>query len=271
MNPILYVSTDIKKAYYDESFLGKIRDRLCINLQGESFIRELNLKIARIKLPPNFNPKAYNTNMNLTRRFAKKKIPMLAPKTYRYFDYNLLNDFQKNLFAYGVVNSIKLLLRVRSKSIKSSCIAVYDAADFINERIIFELAKECRYIILVSKSIDKIMSLQDYVTANYGVAPIVTKDYSYAMSKADFIISSKGINVNNLVWYINNLFVPKDDDNLKVNDISFSVPWEVSSLEFGFELLGAVLSQMQEKDVEASLKYNGIYLDKIKFNDELKV
>lgn len=270
MNPIVYVNTDIKKAYYDESFLGKIKDRLRISFEGESFIEELDLKIACVKLPPNFNPKAYKTNMETTKKYMKKRKTLLAPKTSRYLDFELLNDFQKKLFAYGIVNSIKLILRIKNKSIKSSCIAVYDAAEDINRHIIYELSKECKYCILLSNNISATSRLRDYVTANYGISPIITTDEAYALSKADFVISSKNLEVNNLVWYIDNLFSPEESRSLAVNDISFAVPWKKDNLNFSFELLGAILSQMQEKDIEASLKYNGIYLDKILFNDEVK-
>lgn len=270
MNPIVYVNADIKKAYYDESFLGKIRDRLRINVTGESFIKELNLSIAHVKLPPNFNPKAYRNNMEVTKRFMKKRSAGLAPKTYRYLDYNLLNDFQKKLFAYGIVGSIKLLLRIRNKSLKSSCIVIYDSADDINREVIFELAKHCKYCILLSNNISKISSISDYVIANYGISPIVTSDYNYALKSADFIISSRELEVEKLVWYIDNLFIPQKSRSLAVNDVSFAVPWETYDLEFGSELLGAILNQMQERDIETALKYNDIYLDKIKFNDEAK-
>jgi hypothetical protein len=112
----------------------------------------------------------------------------------------------------------------------------------------------------------KVSNLSDYIIANYGVSPIVTSDYDYAMSKADFIISSKDMALNKPAWYINNSYLPESTLGLAVNDISFSVPWKAYGLEFSFELLGAVLCQMQERDVEKALKYNGIYLDKIKFN-----
>lgn len=267
MIPIIYVSTDLKKAYEDDSFLGKIKDRLRINMEGESFIEEFNLKIARIKLPPNFNQRSYEKNMAVTQRFMKKISPIIAPKTFRYLDYNLLNEFQKRLFAYGIVNSIKLLLRIGQKSIRSSCIVIFDAADDVNYNAICELAKECKYLILLSNNLKKASNFSDYIIASYGVSPIVTSNYEYAMSKADFIISSKNIDINKPVWYINNFYVPQSTLGLAVNDISFAVPWKADGLEFSFELLGAVLCQMQEKDVEASLKYNGIYLDKIKFNE----
>lgn len=270
MNPVLYVSADIRKAYEDDSFIGRIKDRLQIRMAGESFIDELNLTIARVKLPPNFTQRAYETNMAVTQKFMKKRNAAIAPKTARYFDFMFLNDFQKKLFAYGVINSIKLLLRIKQKSIKAACIVLYDAGDDILRYISYELAKECRYCILVSKDLKKASDLSDYIVANYGVSPIVTQDYDYALSKADFIISSRNVEAKNSIWYVNNLFLPGGDTTSAVNDISFAVPWKADGIEFSYEILGAILSQMQEKDIEASLKYNGIYLDKIMFNGEIK-
>ncbi|SKA85826.1 hypothetical protein SAMN05428976_10813 [Clostridium sp. USBA 49] len=270
MNPIVYVNTDIKKAYYDESFLGKVKDRLHTSFEGESFIKELDLKIACVKLPPNFNPKAYRRNIQIAKKYIKKRQPYLALKTYRYLDFQFLNDFQKKLFAYGVVNSIKLILRLKNKSIKSSCIVVYDAAEDINQHIIYELSKECKYCILLSNNITFTSNLREYIIANYGISPIVTNDVEYALKKSDFVISSKNLEIDNLVWYIDNLFLPSTNKDLAINDISFSVPWDIKDINLGFELVGAILSQMNENDIEASLKYNGIYLDKIKFNEEIK-
>ena len=40
------------------------------------------------------------------------------------------------------------------------------------------------------------------------------------------------------------------------------MPWELDDNDMSPELLGAILCQMEEKDVEKSLKYNGIYLIK---------
>lgn len=265
MNPIVYVSTDIKKAYEDDSFIGKLKDRLKISLEGESFIKELDLSIAHIKLPPNFNQKAYAGNIAVTQRIMKKRSAVIAPKTFRFLDFKLLSDFQKKLFAYGLINSIKLLLRVSNKSIKNSCIVIYDAADSINHNVVYELAKECKYCMLVSKDLRASGKLSDYVVANYGISPIVTQDMNYALSKADFIVTSRELETSKPVWYINNFYEP-NSSSLVVNDMSFAVPWDAQDMEFSYELLGAILGQMQEKDVEKALKYNGIYLDKIKFN-----
>ncbi|ERI92484.1 hypothetical protein HMPREF1982_02466 [Clostridiales bacterium oral taxon 876 str. F0540] len=268
MKPVIYVSTDLNKAYYDDSFLGKVKDRLRIRLKGESFIKELGLTVAHVKLPPNFNNKAYLINMEKTKKFMRRQNAQLAPKTARNLDFNILNEFQRQLFAYGVTNSIKLLLRISQKSIKNSCITVYDAADKQLYDIVCELAKECKYLILVSNDIKRISILSDYVLASYGISPIVTADYNYALSRADFIVSSKEIETIVPVWYINNLFIP-NNTSTAINDISFAVPWKVNNLEFSCEVLGAILSQMQERDVSKALRYNGIYLDKVKFNENI--
>lgn len=271
MKPVVYISSDLNKCYEDGSFLGRIKDRVKITLEGESFIEDLNMNISRVKLPPNFNKRAYTKNMEIARKYMKGTEANLAPKTSRIFDYEYLNDFQRRLFAYSVVNSIKLLLRLKKKSIKNSCIVIYDAAENINSNIISELAKESRYCVLLSKNIKKASVLSDYIIANYGVSPIVTNDVKYALESADFIITSESIEVNSKksIWYINNMFRPSFQDNA-VNDVTYSVPWEMNGLEVPAELLGAILSQMDQKDIEASLKYNGVFMDKIKFNNMVK-
>ena len=38
----------------------------------------------------------------------------------------------KRFMAFSVVKSLKLILRIRHKSIRDSCIVIYDAADDIN-------------------------------------------------------------------------------------------------------------------------------------------
>lgn len=271
MKPVVYISSDLNKCYEDGSFLGRIKDRVKITLEGESFIEDLNMSIARVKLPPNFNKRAYVKNMEIARRYMKNPDGNLAPKTSRMLDYEYLNEFQKRLFAYSVVNSVKLILRLKKKSIKNSCIVIYDAAENINCNIISELAKESKYCVLLSNNIKKVSVLSDYVIANYGVSPIVTNDINYALESADFIITSEPIEVSSKtpIWYINNLFHPSFQDNA-VNDVTYSVPWEMKGIEVPIELLGAILSQMDQKDIEASLKYNGIFMDKIKFNNMVK-
>lgn len=271
MNSIIYINCDVKSAYDEYSIRSRIKDRFCVASQGESFIKELGIKIAQVKLPPNFNNLAYMKNIERAKGFIKKGRVQLAPKTFRNLDYKILNDYQKNFFAYSVVKSVQLMLRIKNKSIKNSCIVVYDAEDFINRSIIFELAKVCKYFVLLSKNIKNIGVISDYVISNYGVSPVVSNDFRYALNNADFIITSRKI-INNVtcpVWCLDNTYNPNLSETKFINDVFYNVPWQIENNEMSIELLGAVLNIMGERDVEKSLSSSGIYIDKIKFNDIL--
>lgn len=270
MNPIIYFNSDLKNAYDKKGIFSSIKDRFKIKFESESRIKDLDLNISKIKLPPNFNRDSYFRNLKTARNHIKYSKVELAPKTYRYLDYCFFSEFQKKLFAYSVVNSIKLMLRVSNRSIKNSCIVVYDAIDSVNSNIIKELAKECKYFILLSENISKVRALSDSIIANYGISPVITNDNVYAINKSDFIITSRNIEVpsNKNVWYLNNMYVPEVKNSIMVNDVTYCVPWEIDE-EMTLELLGAILNQMGEKDIEASLKYNGIFLDKIKFKEDV--
>jgi len=182
-----------------------------------------------------------------------------------------MSDYQKSLFAYSVVKSVQLVLRLRKKSIKNSCVAIYDAAEEINGRILYELSKECKYVVLLSRDILKTRCIADYVTANYGVAPVVTNDIGYVLKSADFIIASNslGNEINKPLWCIDNMYIPNSTNSVIINDVSYAVPWDIGNLNMSIELLGSILGIMEEKDIEKSLKYNGIILDKIMFNSIL--
>lgn len=270
MNPIIYVNSDLKNAYDKKSIITNIRDRFRINLERKINIKELDINISRIKLPPNLNKDSYLKNIGVAKRYAKSSKFELAPKTYRYFDYYFYNEFQKRLFAYSVVNSIRLILRVSNKSIRNSCIVIYDAIDNINSYIINELAKECKYFILLSENINKVKLLRDSIISNYGISPVITNDSVYAINKSNFVITSRNIDVpkDKNVWYLNNIYVPEEKNSIIVNDVTYCVPWNTEE-DMTMELLGAILNQMTEKDVETSLKYNGIYIDKIKFKEDI--
>lgn len=273
MKPIVYVNADTKNFYEDNSLIGRIKDRFRISFLGESFIKELNLSIAKIKLPPNFDKKAYSANLSIARSKVKSKDIALAPKTYRELDYDLFNDFQKELMAFGIARSSKLILRNRNKSIRDSCIVIYDAADDINFHVICYMAKEAKYIVLLSKNTTKTNVIGEYIIANYGITPIITYDIEYALRNADFVVTSRGIDLNTraVVWYSNNKYVPIKNTNIIINDVTYDVPWGLRDLDMSPELLGSILCQMEELDVEKSLKYNGIFLDQIKFNDKMLV
>ena len=271
MNSIIYINCDVKSAYEEYNFRSRIKDRFKVASQGESFIQELGIKIAHVKLPPNFSNLAYTKNIERAKSFVKKGKVQLAPKTFRNLDYNILTDYQKKFFAYSVVKSVQLMLRIKNKSIKNSCIVVFDAEDFINRSIIFELAKVCKYFVLLSEKLSNVRVISDYVIANYGVSPVVSNDFKYALNNADFIITSRKIknNVSCPVWCLDNTYKPDAGKAKFINDVFYNVPWQIENKEMSIELLGAVLSIIGESDVDKFLSGGGIYIDKIKFNDIL--
>ena len=81
MKPIVYVNSDVKNSYEDSTLIGRIKDRFRISFLGESFIKELGLNISRVKLPPNFNEKAYWKNLEIVRRKVRNKDIGLDLKT----------------------------------------------------------------------------------------------------------------------------------------------------------------------------------------------
>jgi hypothetical protein len=271
MYPVVYLNCDLEKRYSKYTFFSRIRDNLNTRLIGESFIKELGLNIAQVKLPPNFNKRAYMKNVESSLRFVSGDKAILSPKTLRLYDYKVLNNFQRELIAYGVVKSIQLILRARNKSIKNGCVLFYDPLNDISVKVLHELAKYASYVILLSKDIGKLTKVSDYIVANYGVTPVVTNDTEYAIASADFIITSRDVNTKRKVptWFIDNDFIPCNDNTLGMNDVSFKVPWETELERMPPELLGAILGQMDERDIDKSLRYNGIYLDEIKFNDKI--
>lgn len=271
MIPVVYVRGDFKTAYEDSTFWGTIKDKFRIYHEGDIFIDELKLQITKVILPPNLYEKAYLKNMFAASKRSKSKESILAPKTNRLMDYKLFTDFQRRFFGYSVAKSIELMLRVKKRSIKNSCIVIYDAADMINREVILGIAKRAKYMILVSNHMSVLGKLQDYIMAELGVTPIITPDLSFAVRCADFIVCSQKLTVSceSPVWYIDNDFVPDKISSDYVNDVVYKTPWDAKGINMSPEVLGAILYQMQEKNIEESLKYNGIYLNEIRFNDSI--
>lgn len=271
MYPVIYLNCDLKNRYSKYNFFSRMKDNLSIKLLGESFIKELGVEIAQVRLPPNFNSRAYMKNVESSKKLISGHNAVLSPKTLRLYDYRILNPFQKSLLAYSIVKSVQLILRMQKKSIKNSCILMYATFDDISSAVLNELSKYARYIILASGSTEKLSAKSDYVIANYGITPVVTNDIKYAVNSADFIITNKIIEIGREIpiWYIDNDYVPENQNKFSVNDVSFKVPWDTNFSEMPPELLGGILSQMEEKNVEESLKYNGIFLNKIKFNEKV--
>ena len=270
MKPILCVKSNIDNLYDEFGFLSKITDQLKTKLISNEYIKELDIKVTSVRLPPNFNRKAYQCNIIYAKKICKCKEVLLSPKTLRPLDYNYFNDFQKRFLAFSVIKSIQLMLRKRNKSLKNCCVVIYDAVEMINYNIILELAKQSKYIVFLSPDLTKARKFADYIIANFGVSPIVTNDELYAIKIADFIISSKNyeFSYGKLVWFLDNS-ISSVNNIIAVNDVSYKVPWSTFKIDFSVELLGAVLCQMQESDIEKALKYNGIYLKEIKFNNDV--
>ncbi|HBC97906.1 MAG TPA: hypothetical protein DC034_14080 [Clostridium sp.] len=272
MKSILYAKSDKMMFYNDNSFLGKIKDRFKIRIKKKLFIKELGIKIEVVKFPLNINADSYRNNILRAQKISKIEDIQLAPKIYRYLDYNLYNRFQRELMAFSIVMSSKIILRNRKKSIRHSCMVVYDASEPILFDTICFLAKEAKFIVLLSKNIVKINKIRQYITANYGVTPIVTSNLDFSFGNADFIITSEKINVGNkaYIWYLDNSYRPCLKSDIMVNDIEYKIPWDFEYDNMPFELLGSILCQLGEKNVEKALCSNGIFLNKIKFDrDEL--
>lgn len=269
MIPVVYVTRSIENAYEDGTFWGTLKDRIKISKTGDVYINELKLNIRRITMPPNFNKGAYFKNMSIANRSIRSKSAILAPKVNRILDYGLFTNFQKMLFGFSVAKSIELMLRISKKSIKSSCIVIYDAAEAINRATVFEISKLAKYIVLVSKDIQALKNLQNYIISEFGVTPVITSDINFAMKCADFVICSERYDVpcEVPVWYIDNNYIPEERYSCYANDVVYKTPWDTNEISMSTEVLGAILYQMHERDIEKALKNNGIYLNQIKFND----
>ncbi|MFD3155562.1 hypothetical protein ACFIJ5_01610 [Haloimpatiens sp. FM7330] len=267
MNNIINLSSD-NVIYKDSSLFGRIKDRLKVKYEGEYFIKDINISIKKVRIPANVDIKSYYRNVNIAKRFGNSSEVEMSPNIWSIIDYDIFNEYQKKLFAYSIVRSIKLSLRVRNKNINNSCILIYDAKDKINRYIIYELAKVARYIILLSDNLKLLKNIREYVMANYGVTPIITRDNVYALKEAEFIITSKNIEpkYKSSIWYLNNKFIPKNTQNLQINNVIYKTPWEIEGVEKNIQLIGAILSQIgHNKRVEEDLKCNGIYIEKFNF------
>jgi hypothetical protein len=272
MYPVAHITCDITRSYDSNHWLTKIKERFSTGLVGESYIKDLNLKVSKVSLPANYNHKSYINNMHWAAKKVSKSNVYVAPETWRLYDYNIYNSFQKKIFAHSVITSAKLLLRVSNKSIKSSCIAIYDACDEVNKAIIEEAAKNCRYIILISRSVDKLNKLCNYIIGEYGISPVITNDIDYAFQAANFIITSRNVILKRDVftWYVDNSFQVDTSENKALNNVTYSVPWQGDYSEMSPQLLGAILCQMDNRgNIEDMFKQNDIYLDNILYNEKV--
>lgn len=269
MKDILYVTSQLSEWYEKDGILNRVKDNFNIKLKWRREIKELGITLINSEIPPNLNKKAYDININKAKGKFRAKDMLLSPSVYRPYDYYFYNSFQKRLFSYSVVRSLELLLKSKGQNSKNASILIYDAKDEISAAIALEAAKVFKCIILLSEDYSKIRKLSDYIGANIGTIPIITGDFNYALKEADCIILSSKLEVfeskrNSIVWHIDN---SEEANSLgfHINSVSYVFPLK-ETLELEAETLGAILCQMGQRDIERSLKDNGIYLEKIKFN-----
>jgi hypothetical protein len=120
MNPIAYITSDLTKVYDDFGLFSRIKDRLKIRLNGQEYLKEFDLKIFNIYVPPNLNESAYMNNIRRAGKYVRNSNGLIAPKISRVLDYKLFNDLEMNLFGYSVVQSTRLILRSSHKGIRES-------------------------------------------------------------------------------------------------------------------------------------------------------
>ncbi|WP_392486007.1 hypothetical protein ACER0A_013240 [Haloimpatiens sp. FM7315] len=255
--------------YNNSGMLWRFKDRMKIANNGNKIIKELNLSVYRVNIPCNVYTKAYNRNIETAKYVSGVKNSPLALNIWRMLDYTKFSEYQKKFFAFSVVKSIKLFLALRGKNISNSCIAIYDAKDKINYYIIEELSKVAKYIVLVSFDIYTVKKIREKIIINYGVTPIITREYDFAINKADFIITSKDIDPQNNkknIWYVNDRYIPKNRHNMDVNKVLYKVPWNMEGLETNIQNLSAILNIIGSSEVERDLKANDIYIDDFGFN-----
>lgn len=271
MKPILLIEQPKNYKIYERyDMVSKLKDRFITKLTDEYYVKDLNLNIKKVKFPMNLNPNAYIKNIENVKRYLKKESGYMAPRVWRMMDYNFYSKFQKDLLAHSIALTIQTIFRLNNKSIRSGCVVIYDPIDPAVYESVITISKFAKYVVFLTENISRAMKLSDYVMANYGISPIVTKDKEYALKLGDFIVTSKRENfkTEKPIWLLDNLYDGENNNLQYINDVTYFTPWFEQS-GISLELLGAILCQMEERDVEKSLRYNGVYLNHILFNNKV--
>lgn len=254
--------------YYEKfSMFTRLKDSFKTKLYNECVINELNTKISFVKIPANINKLAYEHNVaNAVNKF-KLNNSIISINGRRDYDSRFLSKEQKRYLAFSIVESIRLILLRKQKSIRNANILVDDGAKKENRYIIEELAKEARNIIISTKLVNKVDKLREYIISNYGTTIQIVNNIN-DFRNIDFIISSERRNYNNSnVWYLDNFYNPKED-GLFVNKVTFKVPWESCINEYSPELLGAILKTKGKQSIKEILIENDIIIEQISFNSK---
>lgn len=270
MKNIIYINGyNQNKIYNKNNSITNIIDKIKIKFSKGIIIEDLGIEIVNAKIPYNINSIAYNRNFQRAINKKKYKNYSIAPKVWRKHDLKYFNKCQKDLFSYSISKSIQLILRLNNKSMKNSTILIYDPLDKGMYEIIKFICIMSKSLIFLTEDINRVIKTSEYISANYGVCPIITRDKEYALKDSDFIVTSRNIDIyDKPIWYIDNLYLT-DCKNIKaVNDVYYNVPWNIFNKDnISIELLGAILNEMGENDIESALKCNGIKVNNIKFND----
>lgn len=268
MRSVIHLSLRKEIPYYKEGRICSMLDRFKTNMISEDIIPELKTKVKFINIPANLNNKSYNKNVQRSYEKYSEDKSILSSSCIRMLDLPIMSSFQRRINAYSVVESIKIILQKSQKSIRNSNILIEDGAYKYNKEIIEELSKEAKNIIVVTKDYKKLDKLRDKMLCDYGTTIEVLNE-ECKLKYIDFIISSENKNYNSSrVWYIDNLYMPNNNNKLSVNGIGFKVPWESSIEYLPPELIGGIIKEEKNKDIRELLRKNDILLEYISFNSK---
>ncbi|PRR80047.1 hypothetical protein [Clostridium vincentii] len=267
MRNLISIRLKGKDTYCKFSRVGRIIDGFKTKCTSQELIKEVGAQIKYIDIPANINDEAYKYNIIRASKRYSTKNSILCPCGIRIYDYQFLSDFQKRMFAFSVVESMRIVLLKSGKSLKKAEILVDDGCKNENKFIIEELAKEARNIVILTKDITKSEKLREFIIYNYGA----TLEILYReddIGEVDFIISSEQKEYNcQRVWYLNNLYSP-NKQGLFINETAFKIPWDSKIKLISPELLGGIIKDVKKIEIKDLIRKNNIILEEISFNSK---
>lgn len=270
MRDILDIRVAEGRPYFKNNSVTKILDGFKIKRIAQINLSECRSNIIRVSIPPNLNWSSYSNNV--VRAIGKKRWDSISIKGNRKYDFNYLENFQRDVLAYGIISSIKIILMNNHKKISNSIIGIEDGGNMSNLPIIKQCALYTNKILLITKNYKEASKIREYIIANYGVSPEIVFSADNAQN-VDFIVTEYDKEYNSLgAWYLNNYYYPKNHIMHAINDVEFYFP-ELNE-DIPPELLGALLksSKRDSKTVEEILNLNKIEISKIKLGKkEIKV
>ncbi|MBL4930618.1 hypothetical protein [Clostridium paridis] len=270
MRDILDIRVADGEPYFKNNSVTKILDSFKIKRIAQINLSDFNSNIVRVSIPPNLNWSSYSNNV--VRAIGRRKWDSISIKGNRKYDFNYLENFQRDVLAYGIIASIKIILMNNHKKISNSTIGIEDGGNVSNLPIIKQCAMYTNRILLITRNYKEASKIREYIIANYGVSPEIafTEDKT---ENIDFIVTEYDKEYSSLgVWYLNNYYLPKNYIMHAINDVEFYLP-ELKE-DIPPELLGVLLksSKGNNKTVEEILNCNKIEISKIKLGKkEIKV